>query len=200
MTGKIKVEVLGLSFSNQAGQNIPYIVILGKPEDKLRIPIIIGSSEAQSIAIAMEKISAPRPLSHDIITTLTNEFDITIKEVIIYEYEEGVFFAKIICNNNYKEREIECRPSDGIAIALRLNIPIYTYQNIFDEAGVNIEDKVSSSKRDKENENYENIPIEELNIEQLNKYLNKAIKEENYELASTINERIKSLTTNNSGD
>ena len=83
MISKIKIEVLGLSFSNQVGQNIPYIVILGRPEDKLRIPIIIGSSEAQSIAIAMEKVPAPRPLSHDIITSLTNEFDVTIKEVII---------------------------------------------------------------------------------------------------------------------
>ena len=130
MASKIKVQVLGLSFSNSNGQNIPYIVILGKPEDKIRIPIIIGASEAQSIAVALEKIPAPRPLSHDILAIITREFNVKVKEVTIYEYSEGIFFARLTCENNEMVKEIECRPSDGIAIALRLDIPIYTYQSI----------------------------------------------------------------------
>ena len=198
MTSKIKVQVLGLSFSNSSGQNIPYIVILGKPEDKVRIPIIIGASEAQSIAVALEKVPAPRPLSHDLFTSLTKDFDIKIREVVIYDYNEGIYLAKLTCENNDIVKEIECRPSDGIAIALRLDIPIYTYQHIFDEAGVSIDDKKSSAtkrkaERAKEKE-VEEKPIEELDIKQLQKRLKKAIEAEDYELASQINERIKTLS------
>ena len=192
MSSKIKVKVLGLSYSNSRGENIPYIVILGRPEDKIRIPIIIGASEAQSIAIALEKVPAPRPLSHDIFATLTKEFNVEVGEVIIYEYNEGVFLAKLICKNEEMVKEIECRPSDGIAIALRMDIPIYTYQHIFDEAGVSIEDKKAAQQKRKIEE--EEKPIEELNEKQLQKLLKKAIDAENYELASQINERIKTLS------
>ena len=194
MSSKIKVKVLGLSFSNSRGENIPYIVILGRPEDKIRIPIIIGASEAQSIAIALEKVPAPRPLSHDIFATLTREFNVEVREVVIYEYSEGVFLAKLICQNEEMVKEIECRPSDGIAIALRMDIPIYTYQQIFDEAGVSIEDKKAARQRkiEKEEEEEEK-PIEELDVKQLQKRLKKAIDTENYELAAQINERIKTL-------
>ena len=192
MSSKIKVKVLGLSYSNSRGENIPYIVILGRPEDKIRIPIIIGASEAQSIAIALEKVPAPRPLSHDIFATLTKEFNVEVGEVIIYEYNEGVFLAKLICKNEELVKEIECRPSDGIAIALRMDIPIYTYQHIFDEAGVSIEDKKAAQQKRKIEE--EEKPIEELNEKQLQKLLKKAIDAENYELASQINERIKTLS------
>ena len=192
MSSKIKVKVLGLSFSNSRGENIPYIVILGRPEDKIRIPIIIGASEAQSIAIALEKVPAPRPLSHDIFATLTREFNVEVREVVIYEYSEGVFLAKLICKNEEMVKEIECRPSDGIAIALRMDIPIYTYQHIFDETGVSIEDKKAAQQKRKIEE--EEKPIEELNEKQLQKLLKKAIDAENYELASQINERIKTLS------
>ena len=192
MSSKIKVKVLGLSYSNSRGENIPYIVILGRPEDKIRIPIIIGASEAQSIAIALEKVPAPRPLSHDIFATLTREFNVEVREVVIYEYSEGVFLAKLICKNEKMVKEIECRPSDGIAIALRMDIPIYTYQQIFDEAGVSIEDKKAAQQKRKMEE--EEKPIEELNEKQLQKRLRKAIEAENYELASQINERIKTLS------
>lgn len=196
MASKIKVQVLGLSFSNSRGENIPYIVIIGKPEDKIRIPIIIGASEAQSIAIALEKVPAPRPLSHDIFATLSREFNVEVSEVIIYEYSEGVFLAKLVCKNEISVKEIECRPSDGIAIALRMNIPIYTYQHIFDEAGVSIEDKKAAQQKRKieKEEEEDKKPIEELNIKQLQKRLKKAIETENYELASQINERIKTLS------
>ena len=193
MSSKIKVKVLGLSFSNSRGENIPYIVILGRPEDKIRIPIIIGTSEAQSIAIALEKVPAPRPLSHDIFATLTREFNVEVREVVIYEYSEGVFLAKLICKNEEMVKEIECRPSDGIAIALRMDIPIYTYQQIFDEAGVSIEDKKAAQQRKIEKEEEEK-PIEELDVKQLQKRLKKAIETENYELAAQINERIKTLS------
>lgn len=192
MSSKIEVKVLGLSYSNSHGENIPYIVILGRSEDKIRIPIIIGASEAQSIAIALEKVTAPRPLSHDIFGTLTREFNIEVKEVVIYEYNEGVFLAKLICKKEEMVKEIECRPSDGIAIALRMDIPIYTYQYIFDEAGVSIEDKKAAQQKRKMEE--EEKPIDELNEKQLQKRLKKAIEAENYELAAQINERIKALT------
>ena len=194
MESKIKVEVLGISYSTHTGQNIPYIVILGIAKEKVRIPIIIGQSEAQSIAVALDKVTTPRPLSHDVLTSLTSNFDIYVKEVVIYEYNEGVYYAKMVCYNEEKEMDIECRPSDGIAIALRLNRPIYTYQKIFDQAGVSIDD---NNKNKKEESNIdaeeENTPIEELNVKQLQKRLSKAIEDENYELAATISKRIKEL-------
>lgn len=199
MTDRIKLKVLGVSYINKSGDNIPYIVILGKENDMLQVPIIIGASEAQSIAIAIDNIPAPRPLSHDIFVAITKEFDITVKELIIYEYNEGIFFAKLICENNDKIKEIECRPSDGIAIALRLNVPIYTTTEIYKETCINIGERKYSQNKSLVTENSddeENKPIEELNINQLRKRLSKAIKEENYELAATINNRLKNLSQN----
>lgn len=194
MESKIKVEVLGISYSTQIGQNIPFIVILGIAKERVRIPIIIGQSEAQSIAVALDKVTTPRPLSHDVFTSLTNNFDIYIKEVVIYKYSEGVYYAKMVCYNEDKEIDIECRPSDGIAIALRLNRPIYTYQEIFDQAGISIDDN-NKNKKGKSNieAEEENTPIEELNKKQLQRRLSKAIEDENYELAATISKRIKEL-------
>ena len=194
MESKIKVEVLGISYSTQIGQNIPFIVILGIAKERVRIPIIIGQSEAQSIAVALDKVTTPRPLSHDVFTSLTNNFDIYIKEVVIYKYSEGVYYAKMVCYNEDKEIDIECRPSDGIAIALRLNRPIYTYQEIFDQAGISIDDN-NKNKKEKSNieAEEENTPIEELNEKQLQRRLSKAIEDENYELAATISKRIKEL-------
>ena len=194
MESKIKVEVLGISYSTQIGQNIPFIVILGIAKERVRIPIIIGQSEAQSIAVALDKVTTPRPLSHDVFTSLTNNFDIYIKEVVIYKYSEGVYYAKMVCYNEDKEIDIECRPSDGIAIALRLNRPIYTYQEIFDQAGISIDDN-NKNKKEKSNieAEEENTPIEELNKKQLQRRLSKAIEDENYELAATISKRIKEL-------
>lgn len=194
MESKIKVEVLGISYSTQIGQNIPFIVILGIAKERVRIPIIIGQSEAQSIAVALDKVTTPRPLSHDVFTSLTSNFDIYIKEVVIYKYSEGVYYAKMVCYNEEKEMDIECRPSDGIAIALRLNRPIYTYQEIFDQAGISIDDN-NKNKKEKSNieAEEENTPIEELNKKQLQRRLSKAIEDENYELAATISKRIKEL-------
>lgn len=194
MESKIKVDVLGISYSTHIGQNIPFIVILGIAKEKVRIPIIIGQSEAQSIAVALDKVTTPRPLSHDVITSLTSNFDIYIKEVVIYEYNEGVYYAKMVCYNEDKEMNIECRPSDGIAIALRLNRPIYTYQEIFDQAGISLDDNNKNKKEENNIETEEaNTPIEELNKKQLQKHLSKAIEDENYELAATINKRLKEL-------
>lgn len=194
MESKIKVEVLGISYSTQIGQNIPFIVILGIAKERVRIPIIIGQSEAQSIAVALDKVTTPRPLSHDVFTSLTSNFDIYIKEVVIYKYSEGVYYAKMVCYNEDKEMDIECRPSDGIAIALRLNRPIYTYQEIFDQAGISIDDNNKNKNEEKNiDAEEENTPIEELNIKQLQKRLSKAIEDENYELAATISKRIKEL-------
>lgn len=194
MESKIKIEVLGISYSTQIGQNIPFIVILGIAKDKVRIPIIIGQSEAQSIAVALDKVTTPRPLSHDVFTSLTSNFDIYIKELVIYKYSEGVYYAKMVCYNEDKEMDIECRPSDGIAIALRLNRPIYTYQEIFDHAGISIDDNNKNKKEESNIEaEEENTPIEELNKKQLQRRLSKAIEDENYELAATISKRIKEL-------
>lgn len=188
MNEKIKVEVLGISFSNNNGHNIPYIVILGRSEDKVKIPIIIGASEAQSIAVAIEKVPAPRPLSHDIFVTAIKEFGIKIKEIFIYEYNEGVFSAKISLENSDNIKEIECRPSDGIAIALRNNTPIYTTKKIFDDAGVLLDEKKSSGRQKQDKK-----PIEELSEKELKKRLDKAIAEENYELAAILNKKLKAL-------
>lgn len=196
MDNKIRINVMGISYGRSRGENIPYIVIMGKPEDDIRIPIIIGASEAQSIAIALEKIQAPRPFPHDLIASISKEFNLNVTEVIIHKYDEGVFFAKLVINCGNDIKEIDCRPSDGIAIAVRLNIPIYTYQEIFDDAGVNIKEKMKNrgSEYDDTDEEFEDIPIEELNDSQLKIRLERAIEDENYELAEILNNRLKNIS------
>ncbi|MEH6306469.1 bifunctional nuclease domain-containing protein [Olivibacter sp. CPCC 100613] len=134
---KIKLEIVGLSYSQT--QSGAYALVLGEVNGRRRLPIIIGGFEAQAIAIEIEKLTPSRPLTHDLFKTFASTFGISIHEVIIYNLVDGIFYAKLICNNGKKDIEIDARTSDAIALAIRFDCPIYTYEFILASAGIVIE-------------------------------------------------------------
>ncbi|MCK5368270.1 MAG: bifunctional nuclease family protein, partial [Cyclobacteriaceae bacterium] len=136
---KIRLEILGLSSSQS--QSGSFALVLGEKPGKRRLPIIIGMFEAQAIAIEIEKIIPNRPMTHDLFKSFAGNFNFSIKEIIISDLKEGVFFAKIVCENDNKLIEIDARPSDAIAIGLRFDAPIYTYETMLAEAGIELTDE-----------------------------------------------------------
>ena len=133
----IKLTIKGISYSQT--QSGAYALVLSEMEGTRTLPIIIGAFEAQSIAIALEKeIRPPRPLTHDLFKTFSDRFSIEIQQVIIHKLVDGVFYSCLICEKEGVEEIIDTRTSDAIAIAVRFEAPIYTYENILDKAGVNL--------------------------------------------------------------
>ncbi|MRX46444.1 bifunctional nuclease family protein [Pedobacter puniceum] len=134
---KLKLDIIGLSYSQT--QSGAYALVLGEVNGRRRLPIIIGGFEAQAIAIEIEKMTPSRPLTHDLFKSFADAYHINIQEVIIYNLVEGIFYAKLICNDGKKILEIDARTSDAIALAVRFECPIYTYEFILASAGIVIE-------------------------------------------------------------
>jgi uncharacterized protein len=134
---KIKLDIVGLSYSQT--QSGAYALVLGEVNGRRRLPIIIGSFEAQAIAIEIEKMTPSRPLTHDLFKNFAQSFNITIQEIIIYNLVDGIFYAKLLCSDGKKTIEIDARTSDAIAMAVRFDCPIYTYEFILSSAGIVIE-------------------------------------------------------------
>ncbi|KOY51016.1 bifunctional nuclease family protein [Polaribacter dokdonensis] len=196
----ILLTIKGISYSQT--QSGAYALVLSEIEGTRTLPIIIGAFEAQSIAIALEtEIRPPRPLTHDLFKTFSDTFNINIKEVIIHKLVDGVFFSSLICEKDGKEEVIDTRTSDAIAIAVRFNAPIYTYENILDKAGIylkveeelaienNLEPKQEATTT-LEFEEEEKINYSDLSLKELNEQLDTAVADENYELAATIRDEI----------
>jgi bifunctional DNase/RNase len=186
---KIRLEIIGMSYSQS--QSGAYALILGEKEGKRRLPIIIGGFEAQSIAIELEKIKTPRPLTHDLFKTFADSFDIRILEVIINKFSEGVFYAVLICSDGKTEIEIDSRTSDAIALALRFGCPVYTYESIMVAAGILMEEDTGNSKQDNPENLNEESSFSEYSLEELTQMLQSAIENEEYEKASRIRDEIK---------
>lgn len=187
---KIKLEIVGMSYSQS--QSGAYALILGEVGGKRRLPIIIGGFEAQAIAIELEKMKPARPLTHDLFKKLAFAFEINVTEVIINKFSESVFYARLICNNGEKEIELDSRTSDAVAIAIRFNCPIYTYEKIMAAAGVVMQEEetkinepvVPESDFDEESE------MAFLTLGELESELEKAIENEEYEKASRLRDEI----------
>jgi len=199
---KIKLEILGLSSSqSQAGS---FALVLGEAEGNRRLPIIIGMFEAQAIAIEIEKIVPNRPMTHDLFKSFANSFHFHVEEIVISDLKEGVFFAKIVCTDGLKKSEIDARPSDAIAVGLRFDAPIFTYENILAEAGIVLTDE--EEEEDKEEEKGEakqesKVKVKKesskkgddyksYSIEKLNELLKSAIEKEDYERAAKIRDEL----------
>ncbi len=192
---KIKLEILGLSSSQS--QSGSFALVLGEASGNRRLPIIIGMFEAQAIAIEIEKIIPNRPMTHDLFKAFANNFHFTVEEIIISDLKEGVFFAKIICSDGLKRSEIDARPSDAIAIGLRFDSPIFTYESILSEAGIVLTDEPEEEaaepkprarvKKDvpKKGEDFKNLPVDKLN-----ELLKEAIEREDYERAAKIRDEL----------
>jgi bifunctional DNase/RNase len=197
----IKLTIKGISYSQT--QTGAYALVLSEMEGSRTLPIIIGAFEAQSIAIALEKeIRPPRPLTHDLFKTFSDRFSIEIKEVIIHKLVDGVFFSSLVCEKDGVEEIIDARTSDAIAIAVRFQALIYTYENILDKAGVylkteeqlNLNDPSEIQDISLDTESLLGVDKEssysKLSTAELNAKLDKAVSDENYELAAKIRDEI----------
>ncbi len=194
---KIKLEILGLSSSQS--QSGSFALVLGEKKGTRRLPIIIGMFEAQAIAIEIEKITPNRPMTHDLFKSFAHSFDYSVNEILISDLKEGVFFAKIICGNGTKAIEIDARPSDAIAIGLRFNVPIFTYETILSEAGIELTDeseeeeseiKTSEAKTSSKKSKPTGDQLKDLAHDKLQEMLNAALESEDYERAAKIRDEM----------
>lgn len=195
----IRLNIKGISYSQT--QNGAYALILNEVDGERKLPIVIGAFEAQSIAIALEKeIRPPRPLTHDLFKTFSDKFNIVVKQVIIHKLVDGVFYSSLVCEKDDHEEIIDARTSDAIALALRFQAPIFTYQNILDKAGIYLQ--INPEEEDKKIEGKENEPLEiEIEIDntnalqsktlsELKSLLQEAVNNEDYEMAAKVRDEI----------
>lgn len=188
---KITLDIIGMSYSQS--QSGAYALILGEHGGKRRLPIIIGGFEAQAIAIELEKIKTPRPLTHDLFKSFADNFQIELLEVIIDRFSEGIFYAKLFCSDGKTIHEIDSRTSDAIALALRFNCTVYTYENIMNAAGILIEEESENGKTESATPvepPAESATYHEATLTELREMLQLAIENEEYEKASQIRDEI----------
>ena len=190
---KIKLEILGLSpSSSQTGS---FALVLGEEYGPRRLPIIIGMFEAQAIAIEIEKIEPNRPMTHDLFKSFARTFHYSVSEISITDIKEGVFFAKIHCSDGIKDTFVDARPSDAIAIGLRFNVPIYTYENVLSEAGISINESTKDDLMEdfdddaKPQKSFGEL-LKENPVEVLNTMLKEALANEEYEKAAKIRDEL----------
>lgn len=187
---KIELEIVALSHS--ITQTHSYAVVLGEVNGLRRLPIVIGGFEAQAIAVALERMQPSRPLTHDLMKNFMYAFNVELMEIIINDLQEGIFYSKLVCVNEHDTVEIDSRTSDALALAVRFGCPIYTYENILENAGILMED---------ENKRKSEIPVEEsgssayrdlnkLSLEELQKLLQEVLEHEDYIRAIEIRDEI----------
>ena len=191
---KIKLEILGLSPSQS--QSGSFALVLGEEYGNRRLPIIIGMFEAQAIAIEIEKIVPNRPMTHDLFKQFAEQFKFTVREIVISDLREGIFFAKIVCFDGVRETVIDARPSDAIAIGIRFDVSIYTNESILSEAGITAsgteeeeeEELVRSSNRSSTRSFGDQL--KNASSEELQKMLEEALGNEEYERAAKIRDEM----------
>ena len=190
---KLQVDILGLSTSPHT--NGAYALILYELEGKRKLPIIIGGFEAQAIALKLENIKPPRPFTHDLFKNIADVFHLHVNEIIIDELHNETIYAKVVCEVNGEVHEIDARPSDAIAIAVRFNAPLFVTEEIMDEAGIKEEQKEEGEEDAlvQAEEVPLGIPSPNVRLEELQAALNDAINNENYEEAARLRDEITRL-------
>lgn len=191
---KLQVDILGLSTSPHT--NGAYALILYEVEGKRKLPIIIGGFEAQAIALKLENIKPPRPFTHDLFKTIADTFNLSVKEVFIDELHNETFYAKVICEMHGETHEIDARPSDAIAIAVRFGAPIFVSEEIMNEAGIREEQQEEAEVTESETEQEapkEIVSKAESSLNELQKMLDDAVKREDYEEAARLRDEISRL-------
>ncbi len=184
---KVRMRLLGISYTPM--QQGAYPMILAEEKGPMRLLIVIGHAEAQSIAIKLENIHLTLPITHDLFCNFSRAFGIKMVEAFIYKYEDGYFVTEIKFSDGEREITIDARASDAVALALRTNAPIYTTRGLLNSLGTTLEEATTPDDESEDSENSESS-IEDLSIEKLNELMDKYISEENYEEASRIKEII----------
>ncbi len=185
----IQVDIIGLSTSPSSGG--AYALVLGEVDGNRRLPIIIGAFEAQAIALELEKIQPPRPMTHDLIRDLFDSVNAEVSDVVIDELREGTFFAKIRFGFNGENAQLDARPSDAVAIAVRVGAPIFVSVEVLEEAGIPTEEEEELASVESPADDPEEEPKSQL--EKMQEKLDRAIAEENYEAAASLRDEINKL-------
>lgn len=188
---KIELDIVALSHSVTQSHN--YAVVLGEKEGSRRLPIVIGGFEAQAIAVAMERMTPNRPLTHDLFKKSLQTFDVEIKEVIINNLLDGIFYARLVCERGDDEIEIDSRTSDALALAVRFKCPIYTFEFILEAAGVVLEDDENDEGKKSivaKDESSDEQTLADYSLDALAQLLNDALEREDYERAAEIRDEI----------
>lgn len=201
----VRLYIKEVSFSQS--QRGAYVLVFNESNGKKTLPIVIGAFEAQSIVIALEKdLKPPRPLTHDLFKNFADNFQINIKQVLIYKLVDGIFYANLICEQNGEEKHIDARTSDAVALAIRFGTPIFIYKDILDEAGLYLNPKEDFFEGEDfladdllEEEEWEEqvekkSPFKDYSVKELSQKLTKAIEEENYEVAAQIRDELNQRT------
>jgi Uncharacterized conserved protein len=204
---KIELDIVALSHSVTQSHN--YAVVLGEQEGSRRLPIVIGGFEAQAIAVAMERMTPNRPLTHDLFKNALETFEVELKEIVINNLLDGIFYARLICDINGKTVEIDSRTSDALAMAVRFECPIYTYEFILDAAGVILEENEENenteamaasnplpSKSKKKKKVKKEGTLAQYSDDDLNQMLDDVLADEDYERAAEIRDEIKRRAAN----
>ncbi|HET9057632.1 MAG TPA: bifunctional nuclease family protein [Chitinophagaceae bacterium] len=192
---KIELEIVALSHS--ITQTHSYAVVLGEVNGLRRLPIVIGGFEAQAIAVALEKMHPSRPLTHDLMKNFMLAFNVELHEVVICDLQEGIFYSKLVCTSNTETVEIDSRTSDALALAVRFGCPVYTYENILENAGIMIEDSGKEKKKGKAVTASAEISsggstedLKNLSLDELQTLLNDVLESEDYLRAIAIRDEI----------
>jgi bifunctional DNase/RNase len=194
---KIELEIVALSHS--ITQTHSYAVVLGEVNGLRRLPIVIGGFEAQAIAVALERMQPSRPLTHDLMKNFMMAFNVELHEVVICDLQEGIFYSKLLCSNDNDTVEIDSRTSDALALAVRFGCPIYTYENILENAGILMEDTGGKKKKavvssTSTEDSVSHDDLKSLSLEDLNTLLNDVLEQEDYIRAIAIRDEINSRT------
>lgn len=199
---KIELEIVALSHSIAGSHS--YAVVLGERKGVRRLPIVIGGPEAQAIAVALEKMSPSRPLTHDLMRNLFTTFDIELKEVVISNLKDGIFYAQLVCEKSGESVEIDSRTSDALALAVRFGCPVFTYEFILDQAGIIMEGNEGEAKDDDDAEEGSEasgkVAVEDVDpgadltklpLNKLQELLDQLLGKEAYEEAARVRDEIQ---------
>ena len=188
---KVSLEILGLTYSESSTG--AYVLILGDKNSQRRLPIVIGSAEAESIAVGIEKHKTGRPHTHDLFLRFAHEFGIEIMEVVINRFRDGVYYSMLVCKQGDDLTMVDARPSDAIAIAVRMGCEIYAYESVMEEAGIIMEDMEKQEDEPEDepiNIGAKKTSLDLLDLEALEDLLQEAIDNEDYQKAAQIRDEI----------
>lgn len=189
MQAKVRLRIVGLTYSQS--QTGSYALVLAEEKGERRIPIMIGAFEAQAIALHLEELQPPRPLTHDLFRSFAKSYSIELKEVFINKLEEGIFYSELVFFNGEDIVTIDSRTSDAVALALRFKCPIFTSQEILGKAGIIMEEKSKDIMDFIEEPVKKEGPLTQKTAEELHEMLDQNIESEDYEKASKIRDELK---------